>query len=53
MNEPKCFIPEENTPYPLCIGGKNEECEICQLCVDWEPDDPYDVEGSRYVKTST
>lgn len=39
-----CFIPEENNPYPLCIGRGLPQCEDCQVRVDWEPDDPYGVE---------
>lgn len=34
-----CFTPEENNPYPLCVGQGKEECKDCQLRADWEPDD--------------
>lgn len=27
--EPPCFIPEENSPYPLCKGCGKEECNYC------------------------
>ena len=46
---PKCFEPEKDNPYPLCIGRSKSECEECQLRADWEPDDPYGVER-RYSK---
>lgn len=39
----KCFTPEPDNPYPLCIGLGNPECEDCQLRAGWEPDDPYSV----------
>lgn len=42
--EPECFIPEENNPYPLCVGRGFVSCEDCQLRADWEPEDPYGVE---------
>lgn len=41
--KPECYTPEENNPYPLCIGGKLPECVNCQLRADWEPDAPYCV----------
>lgn len=37
-----CFTPEENNPYPLCVGQGKEECKDCQLRADWEPDDEHD-----------
>jgi len=40
---PECYTPEQNNPYPLCIGRDKPECEECQLRADWEPDDPYGV----------
>ncbi len=39
-----CFIPEENNPYPLCIGRNRDKCEGCQLRADYEPKDPYGVD---------
>ena len=42
-NARECYTPEENNPYPLCIGGKLPECVNCQLRADWEPDAPYCV----------
>lgn len=39
-----CFVPEENNPYPLCVGRGRKECENCQLRADWEPENPYGVE---------
>lgn len=33
----ECFVPEQNNPYPLCIGQDKPECETCQLRADWEP----------------
>lgn len=37
----ECFIPEENNPYPLCVGKGWKECEECQLRTEYEPKDPY------------
>lgn len=28
---PSCYLPEENTPYPLCVGNGSEECKECCL----------------------
>ena len=39
----KCFTPESDNPYPLCIGKNMKQCKECQLRADWEPDDPYAV----------
>lgn len=41
--KPECFMPEENNPYPLCVGRDLPDCINCQLRADWEPDDPYGV----------
>lgn len=30
-----CFMPEENIPYPLCVGNGEEKCIHCCLWVDW------------------
>lgn len=27
--EPPCYIPERDTPYPLCIGNGKAGCECC------------------------
>ena len=35
MNENlECFTPEDNNPYPLCVGGNKPECVDCQLRAD-------------------
>lgn len=47
---PKCFITEKDNPYPLCFGRKLLMCEDCQLRVDWEPEDPYDIDVRRRFK---
>ena len=39
--EPECFTPEENNPYPLCVGNGNERCNECCLYVDY-PEPPFD-----------
>ncbi len=39
-----CFTPEEDNPYPLCVGRNLEKCRDCQLRAEWEPEDPYGVE---------
>lgn len=40
MNENlECFTPEDNNPYPLCVGGNKPECVDCQLRADWDSDD--------------
>lgn len=39
LNTKECFTPEENNPYPLCIGKDKPECVNCQLRADWEPED--------------
>lgn len=46
VNEEKedCFIPEENNPYPLCIGRGLKECEECQVYVG------YDLDINKYVR---
>lgn len=33
----ECFVPEQNNPYPLCVGQDKPECENCQPRADWEP----------------
>lgn len=38
FDRPECYVPEENNPYPLCIGTGKPECEICSLWADLEPD---------------
>ena len=38
---PECFIPEENNPYPLCVGNGSKDCENCCLYVDY-PEPPFD-----------
>ena len=38
--EPRCFTPEENNPYPLCVGRGLEKCENCCLYADYKT--PYD-----------
>jgi len=38
---PKCYEPEEENPYPLCIGNGSAECNICCLYVDF-PEPPFD-----------
>lgn len=37
VDNPECFVPEQNNPYPLCVGRDKPECENCQLRADWEP----------------
>lgn len=38
---PECFIPEENNPYPLCVGPANpaefaeNDCAQCCLYVNY------------------
>lgn len=39
--EPECFTPEENNPYPLCVGNGNERCKECCLYIDY-PEPPFD-----------
>lgn len=46
----ECFIPEEDNVYPLCVGRDLPECVTCQLWANWEPEDPYGVEGSITAK---
>ena len=31
---PECFVAEKDTPYPLCIGDK-EECKHCCLSINY------------------
>lgn len=40
-----CFMPEKDNPYPLCVGRDLDTCKDCQRRADWEPEDPYGVEG--------
>lgn len=42
-----CWLPEEDNPYPLCIGRNNQECINCQLRAGWEPDNPYGISGLK------
>lgn len=44
----ECFLPEEDNPYPLCVGRNLKKCKDCQMRADWEPEEPYGVE--RYCK---
>lgn len=38
---PECFVPEEDNPYPLCVGGK-EKCKDCCVYAHYEEHhDPY------------
>jgi hypothetical protein len=32
---PECYTPEENNPYPLCIGNGSDECNECCIYVDF------------------
>lgn len=39
---PSCYK-QNNNPYPLCIGNKNDECKNCCLYEDYEKyHDPYE-----------
>lgn len=38
--EPKCYEPEKDNPYPLCIGKGLPECETCCLWANLSR--PYD-----------
>lgn len=42
---PACFTPQENNPYPLCIGGKDNNCENCCLYVDMKDEGGLDKYG--------
>lgn len=35
-----CFLPEENNPYPLCIGRKRKVCEDLGLIFYMEGSEP-------------
>ena len=39
---PKCYNPEKDNPYPLCVGNGGEMCEECCWYVDLKS--PYDEE---------
>lgn len=41
-NFPPCYIPEEENPYPLCVGNGSDECEQCMIYAELES--PYDEE---------
>lgn len=43
----KCFIPEPDNPYPLCVGRNLEQCKDCQLRADYEPEFLY-IEEMRW-----
>ncbi len=34
MRKPECYKPEENNPYPLCVGNGSKQCLICSLYVN-------------------
>lgn len=36
---PRCYCPEPNNPYPLCIGNGAESCRTC--CLYTNMDCPY------------
>lgn len=38
---PECFKPDENNPYPLCVGNGEEKCEQCCLYIDY-PEPPFE-----------
>lgn len=40
--KPKCYSPEKDISYPLCIGNGNSMCEECGLYTDLKS--PYDDE---------
>ena len=42
---PGCFTPESNNPYPLCIGGKDENCENCCLYINMKGEGGLDRDG--------
>lgn len=31
---PVCFLPEDNTAYPLCVGREYTNCDYCNLYVN-------------------
>lgn len=40
VNEnPPCYLPEENNPYPLCVGRGMKACAHCTLWSDYDPDE--------------
>lgn len=40
--KPDCYKPEENNPYPLCVGNGNKECENCCLYVHMKGEGGYE-----------
>lgn len=36
-SHPSCYLPEENNPYPLCIGRGLDRCKDCGLWRDQMP----------------
>lgn len=34
--QPACYVPEKDNPYPLCIGQNRDECRTCCLYVHME-----------------
>lgn len=44
-DSPGCFTPEPNNPYPLCIGGKDKDCEDCCLYINMKGEGGLDKNG--------
>ena len=36
---PPCYLPEKDNPYPLCVGRGIKACAHCTLWADYDPDE--------------
>lgn len=34
-----CYLPEQNNPYPLCVGRGMAACAHCCIWADYEPEE--------------
>ncbi|MGF7011988.1 hypothetical protein M2146_002542 [Lachnospiraceae bacterium PF1-22] len=34
--KPRCYVPEKNNPYPLCVGKKGRKQSYCKSCNLWK-----------------
>lgn len=39
---PLCYVPEENNPYPLCIGNGGPACSKCCFYADMDMEDYFE-----------
>ena len=38
-DNPPCYLPEKDNPYPLCVGRGMKACAHCTLWGDYDPDE--------------